>query len=247
MRIARLKLEGTDIHAVQHADGEDWLGILDPFASEVEMTGARVAAEDAVFLAPVQPTVVIGIAHNRGLNDAPLPIQAWFKSPRSIAAHGDAIHAAREVGTVNIEGELAVVIGTHASKLTLENAFDAVLGYTIANDVTNIDQVPIDNKNFQAKAGVNYTPLGPWIETSIADPENVATTVAINGEVHARSGSFNLASTVAESLVYATAWVDLGPGDVVMTGAPATFLPVSVGDLVEITLDGIGTLSNTIR
>ena len=90
------------------------------------------------------------------------------------------------MGTVNIEGELAVVIGRDTEGLTLENAFDYVLGYTVVNDVTNVDRNAVDEKTFQGKGGHGYTPLGPWIETELADPENVATTVTINGQVAAR-------------------------------------------------------------
>ncbi len=74
----------------------------------------------------------------------------------------------------------------------------------------------------------------------------MATTVAVNGVVRAESGSFNLPSTVAESILYVARWVPLGPGDVIMSGAPNTFVAVSPGDLVEITLDGIGTLTNRV-
>ena len=173
-------------------------------------------------------------------------MQAWHKSVHTVAGSGDAIHAVRGVGTVNIEGELAVVIGRSASNLTIANAFEAVLGYTVANDVTNVDQCAIDERNFQGKSGKNYTPLGPWIETELTDPENVATEVVINGAVVASSGSFNLPSSVAATLVYITRWLTLEPGDVVLTGAPGTDIAVRPGDVVDITLAGIGTLSNTI-
>jgi 2-keto-4-pentenoate hydratase/2-oxohepta-3-ene-1,7-dioic acid hydratase in catechol pathway len=242
MRIARLETPTGPRHAV--ASGDSWNLIDDPFAAPLVYTGESIPAADAVLLAAVDPRVVVGIGHNQPGN--PLPMQAWHKSVHTVAGTGDDIFAVRDVGTVNIEGELAVVIGASASNLTLDNAFDAVLGYTVANDVTNVDQCPIDQRNFQGKSGKNYTPLGPWIETEITDPENVATEVVINGAVVVNSGSFNLPSSVAATLVYVTKWLTLEPGDVVLTGAPGTDLPVHPGDTVDITLAGIGTLSNTI-
>jgi 2-keto-4-pentenoate hydratase/2-oxohepta-3-ene-1,7-dioic acid hydratase in catechol pathway len=242
MRIARLETPAGPRHAV--AAGETWQVITDPFTSPLVYTGETIPAADAVLLAAVDPRVVVGIGHNKPGN--PLPMQAWHKSVHTVAGTGDDIYAVRDVGTVNIEGELAVVIGRSATGLTLTNAFEAVLGYTVANDVTNADQGPIDERNFQSKSGKNYTPLGPWIETEIADPENVATEVVINGAVVASSGSFNLPSSVAATLVYVTKWLTLEPGDVVLTGAPGTDIPVQPGDTVDITLAGIGTLSNTI-
>jgi 2-keto-4-pentenoate hydratase/2-oxohepta-3-ene-1,7-dioic acid hydratase in catechol pathway len=242
MRIARLHTPAGPRHAV--AAGNTWQVITDPFIAPLVYTGETIPAAGAVLLAPVEPRVVVGIGHNQPGN--PLPLQAWHKSVHTVAGTGDDIYAVRGVGTVNIEGELAVVIGRTATGLTLADAFESVLGYTVANDVTNVDQNPIDQRNFQGKSGKNYTPLGPWIETDIADPENVATQVVINGAVVVDSGSFNLPSSVAATLVYVTKWLTLEPGDVVLTGAPGTDLPVHPGDTVDITLAGIGTLSNTI-
>ena len=155
--------------------------------------------------------MLVGIAHNKTNNDHPLPIQAWHKSVRRVVGPGE-IRARRDVGTVNIEGELAVVIGRDTEGMTVETAFDYLLGYTVVNDVTNVDRNAVDEKTFQGKGGYGYTPIGPWIETELADPEHVAITVSINGHVKADSGSFNLPSTVAESIAYVAQWVPLGPG-----------------------------------
>lgn len=244
MRIARLQTPSGPQHAVLR-DGR-WDHIEDPFAEVPSFTGESSSADDAVFLAPVRPSVVLGIGHNLGNNDHVLPIQAWHKSVHSIAGPGDDIVAVRNAGTVNVEGELAAVIGKRAEKLTAGNALSHVLGYTVVNDVTNVDQNQVDEKLFQGKSGTNYTPLGPWIETAIEDPDNVSTEVVVNGEIKARSGSFNLPSSITDCLVYVTEWLTLEPGDIIMTGAPNTFVAVQPGDRVDITLGGIGTLSNTV-
>ena len=192
------------------------------------------------------PGLVVGIGHNAD-PETKLPIQAWLKSVRTVAADGDEIVLAPDAGTVVVEGELAVVIGRTATRLTVENALEHVLGYTIVNDVTSGDRNAIDNKNFESKAGINYTPLGSWIETEIADPENVEIIVEVNGAVVASSGTFNLPSRVVDTLVYVTRWMTLEPGDVVMTGSPNTAAVVAPGDEVAITIPEIGTLRNTVR
>ena len=192
------------------------------------------------------PGLVVGIGHNAD-PETNLPIQAWLKSVRTVAADGDEIVLAPDAGTVVVEGELAVVIGRTATRLTVENALEHVLGYTIVNDVTSGDRNAIDNKNFESKAGINYTPLGAWIETEIADPENVEIIVEVNGAVVASSGTFNLPSRVVDTLVYVTRWMTLEPGDVVMTGSPNTAAVVTPGDEVAITIPEIGTLRNTVR
>ncbi|MDR6793860.1 2-keto-4-pentenoate hydratase/2-oxohepta-3-ene-1,7-dioic acid hydratase in catechol pathway [Pseudarthrobacter oxydans] len=244
MRIARIKTAEGARHAVQH-DGT-WHHIVDPFAEPLSYTGQTTPDADAVFLAPVRPAVVLGIGHNRTLNDHPLPIQAWHKSVHTLADPNDPVVAARDRGTVNVEGELAVVIGKQAKELTPGNALEHVLGYTCVNDVTNVDQGLVDERNFQGKAGVNYTPLGPWIETDIPDPDRVGIDVIVNGAVQANSGTYNLPSSVVECLVYVTSWLTLEPGDVLMTGAPGTAVAVQPGDHVEIMVEQIGSLTNRI-
>jgi 2-keto-4-pentenoate hydratase/2-oxohepta-3-ene-1,7-dioic acid hydratase in catechol pathway len=150
------------------------------------------------------------------------------------------------VGAVNVEGELAVVIGRGTKGITVETAFDYVQGYMVVNDVTNIDRNALGEKTFEGKGGHGYTPISPWIETELEDPEQVAITVIVDGVVKAESGTFHLPSTVAESIVYVARWVPLGPGDVIMSGSLKTFVAVTPGDTVEITLSGIGSLSNRV-
>ncbi|TDL38666.1 fumarylacetoacetate hydrolase family protein [Arthrobacter nitrophenolicus] len=244
MRIARIKTTEGARHAVER-DGT-WHHIVDPFAKPLSYTGHTTPDADAVFLTPVRPAVVLGIGHNRTLNDHPLPIQAWHKSVHTLADPNDPVVAARGRGTVNVEGELAVVIGKQAKELTPGNALEHVLGYTCVNDVTNVDQGLVDERNFQGKAGVNYTPLGPWIETDIPDPDSVGIDVIVNGAVQANSGTYNLPSSVVECLVYVTSWLTLEPGDVLMTGAPGTAVAVQPGDHVEIMVEQIGSLTNRI-
>ncbi len=193
-----------------------------------------------------EPRVLVGIAHNKTLNDHPLPIQAWHKSLRSVVAPGEPIVARRDVGTVNVEGELAVIIGRDTAGLTADNAFDYVAGFTIANDVTNADRNAADEKIFQGKGGTGYTPLGPRLVASLPDPEHTAIRVYVNDELRADSGTHLLPSTVAEALAYVAAWVPLGPGDVIMTGAPGTAVAVQPGDTVRVEIDGIGSLSNPV-
>jgi 2-keto-4-pentenoate hydratase/2-oxohepta-3-ene-1,7-dioic acid hydratase in catechol pathway len=114
------------------------------------------------------------------------------------------------------------------------------------NDVTNVDRNAVDEKNFEGKGGHGYTPIGPWIETELGDPEQVAITVTVNGAVRADSGTFNLPSTVAETIAYVARWVPLGPCDVIMSGSPNTFVAVTPGDIVEISLSGVGALTNRV-
>jgi 2-keto-4-pentenoate hydratase/2-oxohepta-3-ene-1,7-dioic acid hydratase in catechol pathway len=244
MRIARIATVHGPVSVVQQ--GQEWAQVSDPFAENLVLTGARYPATSAPLVAPVQPLVVLGMAHNGAPGDRDLPRQAFVKSPRTVIGPHEPIIVDEDLGQVNIEGELAVVIRRTSRHLTAEQVPDAILGYTIGNDVTAVDQVALDEKMTQSKHGDGFTPIGPWIETDL-DSATVPITVIVNGEPLARATTGQLAWNITEQLVYLTTYLTLGPGDVVLTGAPGTFVPVQPGDHAQITLGGIGTLSNPIH
>jgi 2-keto-4-pentenoate hydratase/2-oxohepta-3-ene-1,7-dioic acid hydratase in catechol pathway len=244
VRIARIATAHGPRFVV--AQDDRWAEVADPFADTPSFTGTSHPAESARLLAPVQPTVVLGMAHNGAPGDRDLPRQAFLKSARTVVGPGDGIVLDEQLGQVNVEGELAVVIGRTCRHLAAEQVPEAILGYTIGNDVTAVDQVPLDEKMTQSKNGDGFTPLGPWIETELDDGA-VPITVRVNGSVVAEASTAQLAWNVTEQLVYLTRYLTLHPGDVVLTGSPATFAPVQAGDRAEITLAGIGTLANPVN
>ena len=159
MRFARLRTDAGPRSVVRQ--GALWVGVEDPFARPLVFTGTSYSVEGSELLAPCQPAVIVGISHSKGADGHWLPIRAFLKSARTVAAHHDAVPYRSGIGTVNMEGELAIVIGTSCSHLTRESALEAVFGYSIANDVTNAGQVSADEKFTQVKNGANYTPIGP--------------------------------------------------------------------------------------
>jgi len=243
MRIARIAAPTGPRHVVQ--DTDRWLEIADPFAAQPRFTGNEYPVGTVRLLAPVQPMVVLGMAHN-GPGDRALPRQAFLKSPRTVVGPDDDILVDERLGQVNVEGELAVVIRRHCRNLTPDEVPAAILGYTIGNDVTAVDQVALDEKMTQAKHGDGFTPISPWIETDL-NPSAVPITVRVNDEDQVSANTAQLAWDITEQLVYLTSYLSLGPGDVVLTGAPGTFTPVKPGDRSEIALGGIGALSNPVR
>lgn len=218
MRIARIATDHGPVPVVQQ--GLEWAEVADPFADNPVLTGPRYPVGSARLLAPVQPLVVLGMAHNGAHGDRDLPRQAFVKSPRTVIGPGDPIIVDDGLGQVNIEGELAVVIRRTSRHLSAEQVPDAILGYTIGNDVTAVEQIALDEKLTQAKHGDGFTPLGPWIETDL-DAAAVPITVAVSGKPSAHATTAQLAWNITEQLVYLTAYLTLGPGDVVLTGPPA--------------------------
>jgi 2-keto-4-pentenoate hydratase/2-oxohepta-3-ene-1,7-dioic acid hydratase in catechol pathway len=244
MRLARIATASGPRHVA--AVGEDWVVVKDVFARPLVHTGESYPQTGAHLLAPVEPRVVLGMAHNSGPVDRVLPPQAFMKSARTVVGPNDRIQVHPRRGEVKVEGELTLVIRKECRDISPAQFADVILGWTIGNDVTAVDQTPQDEKMTQAKNGDGFTPIGPWIETDL-DPRSVAIKVDIDGERVAASSTANLAWDVVEQLVYLTSHLTLGPGDIVLTGSPGTAATVVPGTSSTITLTGIGTLRNPIR
>ena len=244
MRIARIATDHGPRPVVQH--GQLWREITDPFVTELTYTGTDHPVGAVRLLAPVQPTVVIGMAHNGSPAERTRPPQAFLKSARTVTDPDTPIVLNDHLGQVNIETELAIVIRRTSRNLTAADIPAAILGYTIGNDVTAVDQMPLDDTMTQAKNGEGFTPIGPWIETDL-DPNSIQMTVHVNGKEVASSDTGELARNVTDILVYLTGYLTLGAGDIVLTGCPGTFAPVKPGDLSTVSIDGIGSLTNPVQ
>lgn len=242
MRLARVRTERGPVPAVWRADV--WAEVDSILAPVPRLTG-RTWPASAELAAPCVPTLIVGMSANGEPSTRALPARSFLKSPRTAIGPGTAIHADAAVGELAVEGELAVVIGVESRHLTPERAFESVLGYTIANDVTAVDQIAADPTFTHGKNGDGFTPLGPWIETDL-DPAALAIEVAIDGTVVATGNTADLGRAVAELLAYVTSVMSLGPGDVVLTGCPGSTAPIRAGQSASIRIDGLGELVNHV-
>lgn len=239
MRLARLSTPDGPRHA--RWDGQRWQGVTS--FDDLRPSGETFPVGTPM-LAPVLPGVVVGVSHPEDGHGA-RRVQGWLKPPRGVVGTGDTIHRAPWATTVVAEGELAVVIGSTAHELTHDRALDHVLGYTVANDVTTVAPV-LDPVFFAAKAGSGYTPLGPWIETEIGDPDALDIRVDVDGEQVRHSSTASLPHTIAEILVEVTRTTTLSPGDVVLTGSPSTDAALRPGSRVRVRIAEIGDLENGV-
>lgn len=243
MRIARVLTEAGPRPVV--ADGDQWAVVEDPFAAVPTHTGVRIARREATLLAPVEPRVLLGMVHNGGPGDRELPAQAFLKSSRTVVGPGSEIHLDPSLGAVNAEGELALVVGRRTRDVSPEQAREHVLGWTIGNDVSQVGQSEADPRSTQVKNGDGFTPLGPWIETSL-DALEVAITCSRNRSVVATASTSQLAWDPYEALSALSHFMTLDVGDVILTGAPGTFFPIAPGDECCIELTGLGALVNPV-
>jgi 2-keto-4-pentenoate hydratase/2-oxohepta-3-ene-1,7-dioic acid hydratase in catechol pathway len=214
-------------------------------------SGGEVPASEVRLLAPVIPSKVVAVgrnyvAHAQELgNEVPEEPLIFLKPSTSVIGPGDPIPLPPESRRVDHEAELVVVIGRLCRRVTEEDASKYVLGYTCGNDVTARDLQEKDGQWTRAKGFDGFCPLGPWVESEL-DPSDLQVACRVNGEVR-QSGRTSAMAFAPPALVsYISQVMTLLPGDVILTGTPAGIGPLSDGDDVEVEVEGIGVLSNTV-
>jgi 2-keto-4-pentenoate hydratase/2-oxohepta-3-ene-1,7-dioic acid hydratase in catechol pathway len=221
-----------------------------PFAAPAR-TDDRRALEDVHLLTPFLPSKVVAIgknyaAHAREMGGEPPDRPVVFLKPSTaVIGPNDPIQLPRDSDRVDYEGELAVVIGKVCRDLRREQVPDAVLGYTCANDVTARDQQQSDGQWTRGKGHDTFCPIGPWVETEL-DPSDLQLQTRLDGVVKQDSRTSLLLRDVADLVSYVSAFMTLLPGDVLLTGTPEGVGPMQAGSTVEVTIEGIGTLSNPV-
>ena len=219
-----------------------------------EATGERIAVEAIEWLTPCQPTKVLALWNNFRASaekngwSAPTDPLYLIKAQNSLAPQRAPIPVpAAEVGRVTYEGELAIVIGRRAKGVSVADAPAHIFGFTCANDVTAIELITRDPGFPQwtrAKGFDGFGVFGPVIETDFDfTAASVRTTVA--GRERQNYALADCFFTPAEVVSRISQELTLEAGDVIMFGTSLGVLPMKAGSTVEVSIDGIGTLSNT--
>lgn len=268
MRIARYSIESAPRYGFVIYDetaGRDYLVELDGhplLGGRVTPTGHRVALDDESvrLLAPVIPSKIYGVAGNYAgsytdncagdiAGNAPtLRTPQWFMKPStSVIGPDDPIVIPDYATSIHIEPEVAVVIGKIAHNIDVSHAFDYVLGYTCANDVTAYGIEGEDGGWTKMKCFDTSCPLGPWIETEF-DWQDAAIAAYVNGErlEKACGTTSELTWGIAQLVTDASRISTLLPGDVILTGTPDPSGEVVARDEARVSVEGIGWLRNTV-
>jgi 2-keto-4-pentenoate hydratase/2-oxohepta-3-ene-1,7-dioic acid hydratase in catechol pathway len=255
MKIARFSVAGADPR-YGILDGDDYVVLTgDPMFSGFETTGERVPVAQAKVLAPVIPrskVVCVGLnyaAHRDELRetakgpDTPL---IFLKPNTAVVGPGDTIQIPPVEGRIVHEGELVIVIGKIAKRVKAENYADVIFGYTIGNDVSARDQMFSDGQWARAKGYDTFAPLGPVIETEL-DWGNLEIQTFVDGEKRRHGNTKDMIHKIPEIIEFVSDVWTLLPGDVIMTGTPAGLGGFVDGQTVDVTIEGIGTLSNPAK
>ena len=212
---------------------------------------ARISLDSVQLLAPVQPGKIICVARNypahAAEHNAPVPeLPALFFKPTSaLIGPGEAIIIPPQAQQVEHEAELAVVIGKTGRWIAPEDALDYILGYTIANDVTDRVFQRQDLLWTRAKGFDTFAPLGPWIETDFNTADAIIS-CRVNGDLRQMSSTREMVHLVEELIAFASSFMTLNPGDVLLTGTPEGVSRLEPGDVVEVEIEGIGVLTNPV-
>jgi 2-keto-4-pentenoate hydratase/2-oxohepta-3-ene-1,7-dioic acid hydratase in catechol pathway len=185
-------------------------------------------------------------AHAKELgNEVPEEPLLFFKPSSALIGQDAVIEILPPMGRVDHEAEMAVVIGRQGRFIRRDEAQNYILGYTCANDVSDRDFQKKDGQWTRAKGFDTFCPLGPWINTEL-DASNVTVTCYVNGERRQEGSTSQLIFDIPFLLEYISGVMTLFPGDVILTGTPSGVGPLQPGDEVEVNVDGIGTLRNTV-
>ena len=257
MRWCRIRHNDKPTFALVH---DDKVEIVDgtPFGEHVPQ-GAYVSISDVEWLPPVIPPTFYCVGLNyrphiemhakmRGVEPVfPSQPDIGYRAVNALVGHQHPIQVPPDASEqIQYEGELVCVVGREAKGLTRDNALDCLLGFTIGNDFSERTWQSSDRTLWRAKNADTFKPMGPWIETDF-DLEAARTRVSVNGVECIDFQTNNMLFGVVDYLVAVSKYMTLVPGDVLWMGTDGHAENLVDGDVVDIEITGIGTLSNRVE
>lgn len=246
MKIGRFKRDHATFYAI--IDDKEITRCDD----NLEPSSERYALDEIEMLPPVKPSKIVCVGRNYAEhakelgNEVPTAPLLFLKAPSSVIATGEKIVIPPQSNQVEHEGELAVVIGRDCKNISDdEDPLEYVLGYSCLNDVTARDIQRADVQFTRGKSFDTFCPVGPYIETEL-DVSDVRVTTTVNGEVKQDGRTSQMVFPVAFLVRYISQQMTLKRGDIIATGTPSGVSKMVSGDVCEVTVEGIGTLKNTI-
>ena len=231
---------------------DDQIGlIVGEIFGEYQRKESSIPLASVKVLPPTKPGKIICMGRNyiehakeqsAEVPDVPL---IFLKPNSSILADGQTILLPPQSQQVDHEGELVIVIGKQGRWIPVEKVKDYIFGYTIGNDVTARDLQFRDGQWTRGKGFDTFCPFGPWIETEL-DPSDVMISCKVNSELRQMASTKEMVFTIPQIIAFISSIMTLEPGDIIFTGTPAGVGPLHEGDIVEVTIEGIGTLRNKV-
>ncbi len=242
--VAFVSIEGDSSEAICKEIAEH------PFGNPT-FTSRTWPLADVRLLAPILASKVVCMGKNYAAHAAEMGGLApedpviFLKPNTAIIGPNTPIQLPADAQPVHHEGELAAVIGRPCKDVPASRAAENILGYTIANDVSARDQQRKDGQWMRAKGHDTFCPVGPWIVTDL-DPSDLDLRTEVNGETRQHSNTALMIHDIGAIIEWVSAVMTLLPGDLILTGTPEGVGPIEDGDIVSVTISGIGTLSNPV-
>jgi 2-keto-4-pentenoate hydratase/2-oxohepta-3-ene-1,7-dioic acid hydratase in catechol pathway len=264
MRYCRFETEfGPQYGEVRDRDGHDWIEYLLPPPEEDAITIFPGEGEAASFeaipfgranlFAPVTPSKIVCIGRNyrdhatEFGNEVPKEPLLFLKPPSAIIGPGQTIRIPSQSKRVDFEGELAIVIGKRARNFGVDEDVSLYIrGYTIVNDVTARDLQKSDGQWSRAKGFDTFCPVGPIVTNEISPNAGILVETRLNEGLKQHGSTIDLIFPIGFLLRYITAAMTLMPGDIIPTGTPAGVGAMRPGDVVAVSVEGVGVLSNPV-
>jgi len=214
-----------------------------------EPTGDTVEMSEVSLLAPAEPKKVFAVGYNymshRGDRQLPEHPPIFLKLPTTIIPAGADIIYPDDATDLHYEAELVVVIGKEARNVSPAEAGDYVFGITAGNDVSERAWQANDLQWFRAKASDTFGPLGPSIVTGL-DYNDLLVESRLNGELKQSQRTRDYIHNVEAIVSHISQSATLEPGDLIFTGTPGTTSAMQPGDVIEISVEGVGVLRNRV-
>ena len=206
---------------------------------------------EITFLPPCVPTKIIAVGLNYfdHVNEVQMKIPdeplIFMKPPSTLIAHNDNIIYPKMSKQLDYEAELAVIIKNKIKNIEPEDVFENILGYTCFNDITARDLQKKDGQWTRAKSFDTFAPVGPFISTEL-NPDNLQIKLYKNGQLMQNSSTSNMIFKVDKIVSFISKIMTLFPGDIIATGTPSGIGQLEAEDKVEVEIEGIGILRNTV-
>jgi 2-keto-4-pentenoate hydratase/2-oxohepta-3-ene-1,7-dioic acid hydratase in catechol pathway len=225
-------------------------GSLNVEDGRIVSSGEVLNLKDVELLAPCQPTKIVCVGLNYVEHARELKMQLptepilFIKPPTAVLAPEGEIIYPQSSQQVDYEGELGVVIGKRCKNVPADEVEKYILGYTCFNDVTARDLQRKDGQWTRAKSFDTFAPVGPWIAK--IDPFRLDIQTRVNGMIKQKSNTSDMIFGVPKLVEFISGIMTLEPGDIIATGTPPGVGPLQKGDMVEVEIEGIGILRNSV-
>jgi len=243
--------KGDDVFHAKVVDGE-LFRLRDAVSGAPSFDRKPIPRKGVKVLVPVMPSKIICVGLNYADHaretgkELPKEPLIWFKATTSLLPDGGKIKIPFPQHRTDYEAELCIVIGRKGQNISPTQAPRYIFGYTAAQDISDRTIQQAESQWARAKSFDTFTPLGPLVETQI-DPTNLTIQLFQNGQLRQNSNTNQMIFKPAELVSFVSTNLTLLPGDVILTGTPSGIGPIQSGDKLEVRIQGLAPLLNTVK